>query len=275
MKMRKIILSLLALSATQVYGQSVKVKGSDTMLPLVQAVSEIFMDQYKSILVSVTGGGSGVGITALRDGSTDIAMASRSLKMSEKIELQGAKKDVAEVEIAYDALSIIVHKSNPVEKLTREQLEGIFTGQITNWKQVGGPDLAIVVFTRESSSGTYEFMKEHVMSKKEFAKTAIGSASNAAIVQSVSQTKGGIGYIGLAYIEDVIKPVSVSFDNGPFVKPTFKNALDKIYPISRPLFFYYVKTNEAKVKTFIDFFLSPLGQKMVTHKGYIPIVIKK
>jgi phosphate transport system substrate-binding protein len=258
-----------------IQAQSVKIKGSDTMLPLVQAVAEIFMDQNKSILVSVTGGGSGTGITALRDGSTDAAMASRSLKMSEKIELTNSKKEFVEVEIAYDALSIIIHKSNPVEKLTREQLEGIFTGEITNWKQVGGQDLAIVAFTRESSSGTYEFMKEHVMSKKEFAKTAISSASNAAIVQSVSQTKGGIGYIGLAYIEDVIKPISVSFDNGPFVKPTFKNALDKIYPISRPLYIYYLKTNEAKVKRFLDFFLSPLGQKLVTHKGYIPIVIKK
>ncbi len=273
--MKTIFSFALVLFAAISHGQSLKVKGSDTMLPLVQSVAEIFMDQNKSILVSVTGGGSGTGITALRDGSTDAAMASRSLKMSEKIELTNAKKEFVEVEIAYDALSIIVHKSNPIEKLTNNQLRDIFTGEVTNWKQVGGPDLAIVCFTRESSSGTYEFMKEHVMSKKEFAKTAVSSASNAAIVQSVSQTKGGIGYIGLAYIEDVIKPVSVSFNDGPFVKPTFKNALDKIYPISRPLYIYYLKENEAKVKRFLDFFLSPLGQKMVTHKGYIPIVIKK
>ncbi len=267
---KSILIGALWLCFGQLQAQTVQIKGSDTMLPLVQALIEIYMEVHNDKKVSVTGGGSGTGIVALMDGSVDVAMASRSLKTSEKLKLNNAGKKYIEKVIAFDALSIIVHPSNPVNQLTREQLEGIFTGKITNWKDVGGKDMPIVVFTRESSSGTYEFMKEHVMAKKEFANTAIGSPSNAGIVQSVSQTPGGIGYVGLAYIEDVITPVSVSFGGKEFIKPSFKNALDNVYPISRPLHLYYLQSSAKNVQEFIDFVMTPLGQEMVTHKGYIP-----
>jgi phosphate transport system substrate-binding protein len=266
------IFSLL-LVVNQGFAQ-IKVKGSDTMLPLVQELAEIFINKQKGSPVAVTGGGSGTGITALKSGTTNIAMSSRAMKMGEKITFEESKKSLKEVVIGFDALSIIAHPSNKVSQLTREQLEGIFTGKITNWKEVGGEDLKIVPYTRESSSGTYEFMKDFVLDKKEFTNTAISTPATAGIVQSVSQTKGAIGYIGLAYLEDIVKPIAVSLDGKTFVVPSFKNAIEKKYPIVRELFFYYVKGDESKLKNFVDFVLSDMGQKALAHKGYIPAIIK-
>lgn len=267
-------ISLLAAILTTVistFAQPVKIKGSDTMLPLMQLEIEAFLKKNPGEL-NVTGGGSGVGITSLLDGSVDMAMASRELKLSEKLKFdeKGIKLNV--LSIANDALSIIVNPQNPIKQLTREQLEDIFSGKITNWKDVGGDDMKIVVYTRESSSGTYEFMKDHVMNKKEFVKTAISSSATAAIVYAVSQTKGAIGYVGIAYVEPVVKAVSVSYDGGQkYIAPTFNNAFNKVYPITRPLFLLYPVEKEKNVKPFVDFVLSVYGQKLVTHKGYIPL----
>lgn len=252
----------------------IKVKGSDTMLPLVQELAEIYTNKHGGTPVAVTGGGSGTGITALKGGTTDIAMSSRALKMGEKISFEESKKGIKEVIIGFDALSIIVHPANKVSMLTREQLEGIFTGKITNWKEVGGEDMKIVPYTRESSSGTYEFMKEYVLDGKEFTNTAISTPATAGIVQSVSQTKGAIGYIGLAYLEAIVKPIAVSFNGNNFVAPTFKNAIDKKYPILRELYFFYVKNDDSKLKPFVNFVLSDMGQKALAHKGYIPAIVK-
>jgi len=148
---------------------SVTIKGSDTVLPLAQKEAEDLMKADSNISVTVVGGGSGVGITALLDGTTDIAMASRDLKTEEKLKFSEGKKDIEQVIIAFDALSVIVNPNNKVSQLTREQLEKIFTGEIKNWKEVGGDDEKIVAYSRESSSGTYEFFKEEVMEKKNYA----------------------------------------------------------------------------------------------------------
>ncbi|HPM93071.1 MAG TPA: PstS family phosphate ABC transporter substrate-binding protein, partial [Bacteroidales bacterium] len=201
---------------TQVFPQnvSIKVKGSDTVLPLTQKEAEVFMKKFPGSSVMVTGGGSGVGLAALQNGTADIAQSSRKMKLDEKMKMQDAGKAFTEVIIANDALAVIVHPSNPVTQMTREQIEGIYTGKITNWKDVGGEDLKIVMYSRETSSGTYEFFKEHVMNKKNFAPTAMLMPATGAIVQSVSQTKGAIGYVGLAYLESDIRPVKVSYDKG-------------------------------------------------------------
>ncbi|MGZ4049905.1 MAG: PstS family phosphate ABC transporter substrate-binding protein, partial [Bacteroidia bacterium] len=219
--------------------------------------------------ITVVGGGSGVGITALIDGNTDIAMSSRDLKMEEKLKLQDKK--IKQITIGYDALAIVINPKNKVSQLTREQLEGIFTGTITNWKEVGGDDEKIVAYSRESSSGTYEFMKEHVMSKKNYGTGVLSMPATGSIVQSVSQTKGAIGYIGLAYINKDVKPVAVSFDGKTFVKPSIKAAKDKTYPVSRPLFYIYAGASESKVKPFVDYVLSAEGQKVVTDIGYVSL----
>ncbi|MBK7763842.1 MAG: phosphate ABC transporter substrate-binding protein [Bacteroidetes bacterium] len=268
--MKKIIL-MLTLSTGILQAQNIKLKGSDTVLPLAQKEAESYKKAGKGS-VSVTGGGSGVGIAALMDGSTDIAASSRKMKMDEKMKLQEAGKKIKEVIIAQDALSVIVHPANKISKLTREQLEGIFTGKIKNWKELGGENLNIVVYSRESSSGTYEFFKEHVLNKKNFANSVLSMPATGAIVQSVSQTKGAIGYIGIAYDNNSVKQLSVSYNQGKsYVEPTVQNAMNSTYPIVRPLYLYYVVSSEKTVKPFIDFILSSGGQAIVKSTGYIPV----
>ena len=263
--------AFLAPSTVQAQKVVAKIKGSDTCLPLSQKFAEVYSQKNKGSGISVLGGGSGVGIEALLSSTTDIAQSSRKMKLDEKMKLQKAGKKVKEVIIAYDALAVVVHPANPVSKLTREQLEGIFTGKITNWKQVGGPDMKIIVYSRETSSGTYEFFKEHVLNKKNFAPSALLLAATGAVVQSVSQTKGAIGYIGVAYIDKQVKAIDVSYDQGKtFVKPTIANAKSKKYPVTRPLYYYHVTTTERNIKPFMDFILSKEGQHIVQAEGYVP-----
>jgi phosphate transport system substrate-binding protein len=270
--MKKKISLFLALCLTAGTLAAQKIKGSDTMLPLSQKAAEVFMKSNPSAKITVTGGGSGVGIAALIDGSTDICMSSRPMKMDEKLKMQDAGRAYKEVIVAYDALSVIVNPGNKVSQLTREQLEGIFTGKIKNWKEVGGEDMAIVVYSRESSSGTYEFFKEHVMLRKNYAATVLSMASTGAIVQSVSQTKGAIGYIGMAYSNNTVKDLKVSFDKGKtFIAPSMETAKNKTYPITRPLYYYYLTSKEKLVKPYIDWILSSAGQAVVKQTGYVPL----
>ena len=247
----------------------ITIKGSDTILPLSQKEAENYMKINPSATIAVVGGGSGVGIASLIDGTTDIAMASRDLKMDEKLKL--TEKKIKQITIGIDALAIIVNPANKVSQLTREQLEGIFTGAITNWKEVGGTDEKIVAYSRESSSGTYEFMKEHVMNKKNYGVGILSAPATGSIVQSVSQTKGAIGYVGLAYLNKDVKALAVSFDKKTFTKPSIANAKNKTYPIARPLFYIYAAASENKVKPFVDYVLSPTGQKAVEEIGYIAL----
>jgi phosphate transport system substrate-binding protein len=272
MKNSKVIIAaLLACGMALGTNAQLKIKGSDTVLPLSQKEAENYMKGHKGADVSVTGGGSGVGFTALIDNNTDIAMASRGIKTEEKLKLSEGNKAYKEVMIAKDALAVIVNPGNPVSQLTRQQLEDIFTGKVTSWKEVGGPDEKIVVYTRETSSGTYEFFKEHVMLKKNYTSTALAKPATGDIVQSVSQTKGAIGYIGLAYVNKKVKPLGVSFDGKTFEKPSFKGAKTGTYPVSRPLFYYYLVSKEKAVKPFLDYVLSKEGQKTVDEVGYVSI----
>ena len=269
---KTIVLAAMAacLFASDVFAQ--KIKGSDTCLPLSQTEAENYMKKNSSTKITVTGGGSGVGISALMEGTTDIAMTSRKMKFDERIKLQEAKKNTKEVVIAYDALAVVVHPSNKVTNLTREQLEGIFTGKIKNWKEVGGADMKIVAYSRETSSGTYEFFKESVLKNKNYMNGILSMPATGAIIQSVSQTKGAIGYVGLAYLNKDVKAIHVSYDAGKtYTEPSFENAKNKTYPIVRPLFYYYETKNESKVKPFIDYILSAEGQVTVKEVGYIPV----
>jgi phosphate transport system substrate-binding protein len=273
--MKKIFLiAIIAFIAPYLQAQKVsfKIKGSDTVLPLTQKEAEVYMKKNAGSSIMVTGGGSGVGISALLSGTTDICQSSRSLKLDEKMKLNEAGKAFKETIIAYDALAVIVNPANKVTKLTREQLEGIFTGKITNWKEVGGDDNKIVVYSRETSSGTYEFFKEHVLNKKNYASSALLMPATGAIVQSVSQTKGAIGYVGLAYIEKSVKPIQVSYDKGKtFYSPSVETAKSKKYPITRPLYYYYLSVTEKTVSPYVKFVLSSEGQKIVLDEGYVPL----
>ncbi len=251
--------------------KNITLKGSDTVLPVGQKEAESYMKKNPVAAISVTGGGSGVGITALLAGTTDIAMSSRDLKTEEKLKFNEKEKEIVRVVVAFDALSVIVNPENKVSQLTREQLELIYTGKITNWKEVGGEDGRIVAYARESSSGTFEFFKEAVMEKKNYAPSVLSMPATGAIVQSVSQTKGAIGYVGIAYGSPAIKCLSISYDNGKtYVAPSINAAKDKSYPISRPLFFFFDKKNTDKIQAFTDYVISEEGQKQVTEIGYVP-----
>jgi phosphate transport system substrate-binding protein len=266
--MKKFLFMGILAAASMLAAQTIK--GSDTVLPLSQREAETFMEINKNARVTVTGGGSGVGISALIEGTTDIAQSSRKIKFDEKKKLQDKGSSVKEIIIAYDALAVIVNPKNKVSNLTREQLEGIFTGKITNWKEVGGEDLKIVAYSRETSSGTYEFFKEEVMKKKDYMAGIMSMPATGAIVQSISQTPGAIGYVGLAYLDNKVKAIHVSYDEGKtFVEPSVKNAKNETYPIVRPLIYYYVDKSEKAVKPFIDYVLSAPGQKIVSDIGFI------
>lgn len=274
--MKKSILIVTAIAGTLLAfspaGMNIKIKGSDTVLPLSQKEAESYMKTNKDAKITVIGGGSGVGIAALIDGTTDIAMSSRKMKLSEKQKLIDGGKSPKETIICYDALSVIVNPANKISQLTREQLESIFTGKVTNWKDVGGDDEKIVAYSRESSSGTFEFFKEHVLSNKNYGSSVLLMPATGAIVQSVSQTKGAIGYIGLAYMEKTVKDLKISYDKGKtYVEATVENAKNKSYPVTRPLYYYYLSTSEKIVKPFVDYVLSPEGQKNVSEVGYVPL----
>ena len=248
-----------------------RIKGSDTLLPLTQKLSEEYISAHPSTKITVTGGGTGVGISSILENTTDIAMASRQIKFGEKMKTRKAKRNLSEFIVAYDALAVIINPDNPVSRLTRQQLEGIFRGKITNWKQVGGKDMRIVVYSRESSSGTYEFFKESVLENKNYMSSILSMPATGAIIQSVKQTPGAIGYVGLAYLTPQVKPVAISYDNMPYTLPSLQNAIDKKYPIVRPLYFYYDAANAKAIAPFIKYIESEAGRNIILKSGFIPV----
>ncbi|NLI61980.1 MAG: PstS family phosphate ABC transporter substrate-binding protein [Methanosarcinaceae archaeon] len=252
--------------------ESVSVKGSDTVLPLAQSEAETYMEKYSGRTVSVTGGGSGVGITALIDGTTDIAMASRSIKSSEIENAKAKGINTKEHIIAWDGIVVIVNKENPVSSLTYEQLNAIYSGKISNWKDVGGEDRTIAVMTRDSSSGTYEYFKEEILEGGDYRPDALAQATTGGIVKEVQRNKGAIGYIGFAYLDDTTKGLALDKEgNGNAVEPKESNILAQKYPLARELFFYTDsnKQNQA-VDNFINFVLSSEGKEIITEVGYFP-----
>jgi len=253
----------------------ITIKGSDTMVHLVSSWAEMFMKGNEGIDVSVTGGGSGTGIAALINGTTDICAASR--KMKEKEIKLAEKQKITPVEhvVARDGIAVVVNPENPVKELTLDQLMKIFTGAYTNWSQVGGPDENILVLSRESSSGTYVFFQEHVLQKNDYTQKARLMPATSAIIQSVSEDKWSIGYVGLGYaleVADKVKVIGVKADaESPAVMPSEETVKSGDYSISRPLQLYTVGEPAGKVKQFIDFCLSKEGQKIVTETGYVSI----
>ena len=249
----------------------ITVKGSDTMVILSQKWAEIYMKKNPGTTIQVTGGGSGVGIAALINGSTDIANSSRPIKPAE-LEKIKAKYNKSSIQIACakDGLSVFLNKANPVNELTIDQIGAIFSGKITNWKQVGGPDAKIQLYGRESSSGTFEFFKEHVV-KTDFAPTCQTLPGTAAIINAVKKDKLGIGYGGAAYAEGV-KDCKVKKDaKSKGVLPTAATIKNKTYPISRYLFMYLKEKPTGETKKFIDWILSAEGQKVIVEVGYYPV----
>ena len=242
------------------------ITGSTTVLPIAQKVAEVFMDKYPDIDISVRGGGSGVGISALIDGITDIADASRPMK---KKEVEKAKsKGIYPYEniIAKDGIAVVVNTSNPIKRLTIKQIKDIYTGHITNWKELGGNDMKIIVISRDTSSGTFEAFEHLALNKARVIPEALMMASNKAVLTTVATTPGAIGYIGLGYVNNKVKAL---FVNG--VYPTVKSVVNGSYPLSRPLFMYTSGKPKGLAKKFIDFILSKRGGKIVSEVGYVPV----
>ncbi|MCE5340689.1 MAG: phosphate ABC transporter substrate-binding protein [Planctomycetaceae bacterium] len=279
--MKKLCIVLVVLFASafaSAASNMLQVKGSDTMVNLGQAWAESYMETNPQDFISVTGGGSGTGLSALISGTCDIAMSSRDIKKKE-IEFAG-KKGIKpfEIKAALDGLAVVINPKNTVVKLTMDQLADIFTGKITNWKQLGGHDGKIVLLSREVNSGTHVYFKEHVLRKgnpagtEEFAPSALMLSSSQAIADEVAGNADAIGYYGMGYISPKQKPVSVAKDaNSEYIAPTIDNVVSGHYPISRPLYLYTKGEPTGLVKKFVDFILSKAGQEIVVATDFVPV----
>ena len=272
MRLKTLIAGLLLLVPAAVRAETITVKGSDTMVILGQRWAEEYMKKKPGTTLQVTGGGSGTGIAALISGTTDICQSSRSMKPAEKEKLRDRYNTTGvEIAVARDGLSIYLNSSNPVNELSMEQLKGIFTGKITNWKEVGGPDARIIVYSRENSSGTYVFFKEHVLGGADFTPRAQTMPGTAAVVNAVAKEKFGIGYGGAAYAKG-IKILNVKKDPASAaITPSKATVLNGTYPLARPLFFYLRAKQAGEIKSFIDWVLSGEGQAIVEKVGYYPV----
>ena len=248
------------------------VKGSDTMVILGQRWAEAYMSEHAGTIIQVTGGGSGTGFAALINGTTDICQASRPIKDEERKQIEerfGAPPH--ETVVARDGLAIYLHTGNPIAELSLAQLRDIYGGKITRWNGVGGPNAPIVLYGRENSSGTYEYFKEHVLEKGDFAVSVQTLPGTAAVVNAVARDPNGIGYGGAAYLKGVKECAVKADDASPATLPTAENVRSRAYPISRELYFYSRKAPEGPMKAFVDFALSDTGQKLVTEVGYFPV----
>ncbi len=242
------------------------IQGSTTVLPIAQKAAEIFMKKNPHVNITVRGGGSGIGITSLLDGTCDIANSSRAVKITEIQKAQAKGLDLKPHVIAKDGIAVIVHPGNRVSGLNRKQIADIYTGKINSWSQVGGENIKIVVVSRDSASGTFEAFGELALGGAKVRPDALLQASNQAVASVVARTPGAIGYVGLGYLSDAVKAITVDG-----VEVTQANVLSGKYPLSRPLFMYTSGTPSGDVKNFLDFVMGIEGQKIVREEGFIPL----
>lgn len=252
---------------------TITVKGSDTMVILAQKWAEVYMSQHPDVKIQVTGGGTGTGFAALQNQQTDLCNASRKIKPKEvETCIKAFGRRPTEYKVALDGLSVYVHKENPIEELSLEQLAAIFTGRIQNWKELGGPDARIILYSRENNSGTYEFFKEHVLQGKDFAASAQTMPGTAAVLQAVSRERHGIGYGGAAYGVGA-KHLRIRKEPGsPAIEPTEENVVNGSYPISRYLYIYVNPAlDKGPVAEYLRWIRSDAGQAVVKEVGYYPL----
>ncbi len=265
--MKKIIalLVFVALSSPAFAGK-IEIKGSTTVLPVAQKTMEAYMALHPKTVITLSGGGTGNGFKAMIDGTTTICNASRFIK--DKEAKQAIEKNIIPVahRVALDCIVPIVHKDNPVKNLSKAQLKDIYTGKITNWNQLGGKDMKIVVITRDSSSGTFDAWKEMVMDEERVMPAALTQPSNGGLVTQIGSTKGAIGYIALGYVTKKVKILSVDG-----VKGSDQTAKNGQYKISRPLFMFTNGWPEGETLDYINFVLSPKGQALVKAAGSITL----
>ncbi|NLH16666.1 MAG: PstS family phosphate ABC transporter substrate-binding protein [Phycisphaerae bacterium] len=278
------MIGLLALSSgcrrpsTDADSSMVQIKGSDTIVNANQKLSEEFMKVNPEIFVAVTGGGSGVGIASLINQSCNLAAASREMTAKEITMAQQRGVEPKEIVVAFDGIAVIVHPNNPVRRLTIGELHRIFTGKTTNWKEFGWKDLPIVTLSREVSSGTYAYFKEVVIhlgktgDQTEFCPKTLMLSSSQAIVEETVSNEASIGYLGMGYVSDRTQSVEVAKDEATgYYLPTLAAVMSKQYPLARPLYFYSNGEPRGSTKLFVDYALSPSGQRQFVETGFVPL----
>jgi phosphate transport system substrate-binding protein len=268
-----VLAAALALTATSVRAGNITVKGSDTLVILAQKWAEVYMGGHPEVKIQVNGGGSGVGFAALQNQQVDIADASRKIKPNEVSAcVKAFGKRPTEYKVALDGLSVYVNESNPVKELTLAQLKDIFTGKVKNWNEVGGSDAPITVYSRENSSGTYEFFKEHVLKGEDFTATAQTQQGTAILLQSIARDKDGIGYGGAAYGGGA-RALGVKKDEASkAIEPTEETVVNGTYPIWRYLYNYVNPAlDKDEIHAYIEWIRSADGQKIVKEVGYYPL----
>ena len=266
--------ALIAAAATTVNAAgTITVKGSDTLVILAQKWAEVYMGKNANVKIQVTGGGTGTGFAALQNQSTDLCNASRKIKAKE-IEtcVKAFGKRPTEYKVAIDGLSIYVSTDNPIKELSIDQLDAIFTGKIRNWKDVGGADAPITVYSRENSSGTYEFFKEHVLKGKDFTASAQTMPGTAAVLQAVAKDKNGIGYGGAGYGAGA-KHLNIKPDDASAaIEPTEENVVGQKYPLWRYLYVYVNPAlDKGEIAAYLNWIRSGEGQKVVKDQAYFPL----
>jgi phosphate transport system substrate-binding protein len=245
---------------------AIKVTGSTTVLPVAQQAAEKYMATHAAADIQVTGGGSSVGVQAAGEKTAEIGMSSRDVKADE------LKKypDLIITPVGKDGVAIIVNPVNTVPALTVEQIKNIYNGNVTNWKQVGGPDMTIVVVGRDSASGTREFFTSSVMGGTNTVPTMLEKNSNGAVKQTISQTPGAVGYVGLGFIDDTVKAVQINTNSGA-IEPTVDNVLQGKYPLSRSLYLITNGQPTGLARDYIAYILSPEGQTLMKEEGFVPL----
>ena len=253
-------------------------KGSDTIVNLALAWAEKYQAEHANVSISVTGGGTGTGIAALLNRTTDIANASRQMQAVELQQVKAKGLDPVEFVVARDAIAVAVNPSNPVDRLTFQQISDIYSGKINNWMQVGGLDRPIVRLSREVNSGTHVYFRDTVVrlgdanNKTLFATDTLLLPSSEGIVSELRQNPNAIGYDGLGYIPADLKMIAVAKDSaGPFVLPSVATVNNKSYPIARDLYMYTAGQPSGVVKTYLDWIVSPEAQAIVVELGFVPI----
>lgn len=265
------IVLIVVLTCTVVMaGKAITLKGSDTLLLLGQRWSEVYMQKNPGVVIQVTGGGSGVGIAALINGSTDICQASRKMKDSEKQKLRDRYFSMGlEIPVAKDGVTLYINENNPIEELTLDQIRDIYTGKVTNWSQLGGPDAKVIVYGRENSSGTYVFFRETALKNADYTSSMQSLPGTAAVVNAVAKDKYGIGYGGAAYAKGV-KELAIKTAKGSF-KPNTETVKSGQYPLARDLYWYLQSKPTGETKKLVDWVLSPEGQEVVKKVGYFTV----
>ncbi len=244
----------------------ISIRGSDTMLPLTRMLAEEYMLRNPGISIYVEGGGTSLGVKSLIRGDIDICTASRTLKTEESKTLADYYGSLGIFYlIAKDALSIYVNPDNPVNDLSSEQLKDIFTCRISNWKGVGGPNSPIIIVNRNYNSGTYSYFKEHILEGEDYCENTITESTTDDVIEQINDNINAVGYGGINYGKD-IKLLSVDG-----VSATEENARNDRYPITRYLHFFTTRTPSGAVKNFIDWTLTPEGQRIIKKAGYIPL----